>query len=94
MFSNYENEFSLKILAGLNDCKDHFEWRNELVHGRIYSPEYHAHNLKSGRPNVPDRRATSQELYLLANNLEVLTQNLLWPLALPRFISEALSKKA
>lgn len=94
ILSNYENNFSLKILAELNDCKDHFEWRNELVHGRIYSPEYHANNLKSGRPNVPDRRATSDELYLLANNLEVLTQNLQWPLALPEFISEALSKKA
>jgi hypothetical protein len=94
ILSEYQNAFSLKILAELKDCKEHFEWRNELVHGRIYSPEYHVNNLKSGRPNVPDRQATSEELYMLANNLEVLTHRLQWPLSLPSFVSEALLKKA
>jgi hypothetical protein len=94
ILSENSNDFALKIISELQSCKEHFEWRNELVHGRIYSPEYHDNNLKSGRPNVPNRPANSKELYLLANNLEVLTQNLKWPISLPSFVTEALSKKA
>jgi len=93
ILNSYRNEFSEKIIGELNLCKTHFDWRNELVHGRIYS-EYHPKNLVSGRHNVPDRRATSEELYLLANNLEKLTHRLQWPVSLPNFVSQALLKEA
>jgi hypothetical protein len=62
-------EFAKELIVNLNKCSEHFEWRNELVHGRIYSPDYHKENLESGRPKIPNRQVTSQELYMLANNL-------------------------
>ena len=94
ILSKYSNEFSLKIIAELEICREHFEWRNELVHGRIYSPYDQANNLESGRPNVPDRPATSCELYMLANNLDILQGRLQWPWQLPIFVTDALAKKA
>lgn len=93
ILSKYQNEFSSKIITELQNCREHFEWRNELVHGRIYSPDYHVNNLTSGRPNVPERPATSSELYILANKLDVLKDRLQWPIQLPNFIANALSKK-
>lgn len=35
------------IIDDLERCLEHFKWRNELVHGRIYSPKYQKENLKS-----------------------------------------------
>ncbi len=68
-----------ELLIILAQCKEHFEWRNELVHGRIYAPEYHQENLKSGRPDVPDRKADSTEIYILVNNLNSLNANVYRP---------------
>ncbi len=85
-----KHEVADELSIILTQCKDHFEWRNELVHGRIYSPEYHQENLKSGRPNVPDRKADSAEIYILVNNLDVLNTNIYRPqiFAVSRMLSE------
>ena len=82
-----------EIIEDLELCREHFEWRNELVHGRIFSPEYHKENLKSSRPNVPDRAAKSEEIYTLANNLVELNSRIYRPLIikLPRALEEILS---
>lgn len=74
-----DHDVATEILSDLEKCKQHFEWRNEIIHGRIYAPEYHAENLKSGRPNVPDREATSEEIYTLANNLDELNSRIYRP---------------
>ena len=77
---NIHHPLASEICKDLDLCKEHFEWRNELVHGRIYAPEYHEENLKSSRPNVPDRKATSEELYTLANNLVELDSRVYRPM--------------
>lgn len=76
------------IINDLELCLEHFEWRNELVHGRIYSPKYQKENLKSGRSNVPSRKVRSKELYELANNLAALNSRIYSPTIfnLPRII--------
>lgn len=90
ILKSVKHEVADELLIILTQCKDHFEWRNELVHGRIYSPEYHQANLKSGRPNVPDRKADSAEIYELVNNLDALNTNLYRPqiFAVRRMLSD------
>ena len=85
-----DESLSTEIIEDLNTCLEHFEWRNELVHGRIYAPDYHEENLKSSRPNVPDRKADSAELYLLANNLDALRSRIYRPMIiqLPRLLND------
>jgi len=68
-----------ELLEILQQCKVDFEWRNELAHGRILSPEYHKENLKSGRQEVPDRAIDSSEIYTLVNNLADLRSALFQP---------------
>lgn len=55
------------LSTDLRTCLDLFEDRNELIHGRIYENFGRPDTLKSGRPNVPDRKVESAELYKLAN---------------------------
>ncbi len=55
------------LIANLTLCKEIFEDRNELIHGRIYGNFRRPDILKSARPNTPDREVTSSELYKLAN---------------------------
>jgi len=69
IFEKYSEEWTVELTDDLNSCLERFEWRNEVVHGRIYSPEYTYDNLESGRRNEPSRRAESKELYDLANDL-------------------------
>lgn len=90
VLSNMEESLAKEIIEDLNKCSEHFEWRNELIHGRIYAPDYHEKNLKSSRPNVPDRKADSEELYLLANNLDALRSRIYRPMIiqLPRLLNE------
>lgn len=57
------------LLADLDACRQLLEWRNELIHGRIYSASDRPDTLKSGRAHVPDREVQSAELFELANNL-------------------------
>jgi hypothetical protein len=57
------------LLADLDASKRLLEWRNEVIHGRIYANFDRPDTLKSGRPNIPDRVVDSAELYELANNL-------------------------
>jgi len=45
-----------------------FEWRNEVVHGRIYGGFERGDSLRSGRPGVADRAIEAAELYDLANS--------------------------
>lgn len=57
------------LLADLDASKRLLEWRNEVIHGRIYANFDRPDTLKSGRPNILDRVVDSAELYELANNL-------------------------
>lgn len=90
ILSKTDEPFAKEICDDLDLCSEHFEWRNELVHGRIYAPEYHEDNLKSSRPNIPDRKADSKELYTLANNLNELSSRVYRPtiFKLPRLIEK------
>jgi hypothetical protein len=57
------------LMADLCGVRDLFESRNEVIHGRIYANFDRPDTLKSGGPNVPDRRVDATELYALANDL-------------------------
>lgn len=65
-----EFEYRDGMLHDLNAARQLFEWRNEVIHGRIYGNYDRSALLKSGRPNAPDRPIDAAELYDLANNLE------------------------
>lgn len=58
-----------ELLSDLRLSAELLEMRNEVIHGRIYSTHDRPENLKSGRPNIPDRPIESAELYDLANKL-------------------------
>ena len=57
------------VSGALRRSKLLFEQRNDVVHGRIYAQFDHPDIRKSGRPGVPDRIITSEELYQLANEI-------------------------
>jgi hypothetical protein len=73
-------ETQVELLADLDRLKPLFEWRNEVIHGRIYANFNRQDTLKSGRPNVPEREVTASELYELANNLDAARSALLRPM--------------
>ncbi len=79
ILTKIDDPLAKEICEDIDLCSEHFEWRNEVVHGRIYSPEYHEDNLYSLRPNVPNRKADSKELYTLANNLDELSARIYRP---------------
>lgn len=62
-------EYRDALLHDLDASRQLLEWRNEVIHGRIYANFDRPDTLKSGRPNVPDRVVEAAELYELANNL-------------------------
>jgi len=64
-----EFEYRDTLLADLDASKQLLDWRNEVIHGRIYANFERPDTLKSGRPNIPDRVVTPNELYNLADNL-------------------------
>jgi hypothetical protein len=69
------------MLNDLDACTERFEWRNEVVHGRIYGgANDRPDTLKSGRPNVPDRPVDTAELYQLANDLDALRASIFRPM--------------
>ena len=90
ILSKSDDPLAKEMCEDLDLCSEHFEWRNELVHGRIYSPEYQKDNLHSLRPNVPNRKADSKELYTLANNLDELSSRVYRPMIfkLPKLIEK------
>lgn len=57
------------LLADLDASKKLLDWRNEVIHGRIYANFDRPDTLKSGRHNTPDRIIKPDELYDLADNL-------------------------
>lgn len=81
-----------ETIACLDTCKKAFEWRNEIIHGRIYAGFDREDTLKSGRPNVPDRAVDAQELYDLANHLADLRAGVYRPMIIkiPRALAEKL----
>ena len=62
-------EYRDALLADLEASKRLLEWRNEVIHGRIYANFDRPDTLKSGRPNTPERVVEPEELYGLADNL-------------------------
>ena len=58
-----------ELINLLNEAKVILEDRNEAIHGRIYAGNERSDNLKSGRPGVPEREVTAEELYELAEEL-------------------------
>ena len=63
------NEQVNELINLLNVTIDNLEKRNEVIHGRFYAGNDRSDNLKSGRPGVPDRQVTPDELYDLAELL-------------------------
>lgn len=57
------------LLNNLDKLKQLFDWRNEVIHGRIQAGFDSPDTLKSSRPNTPDRILEASELYILADNL-------------------------
>lgn len=78
-----------ELYETLAQCKDHFDWRNEILHSLIYSPEYVKDNLVSTRPGVPARRLEAKELYDFANNFNSLRLSVQLPMKsdLPKAIA-------
>jgi hypothetical protein len=70
ILGSLDDPLATEISDTLDQCSDHFEWRNGIIHGLIKSPDYHENNLESLRPNEPDRKLGSEEIYMLANSLE------------------------
>jgi hypothetical protein len=62
-------EYRDALLADLAASRQLLEWRNEVIHGRIYANFDRLDTLRSGRPNTPNREVESSELYNLANSL-------------------------
>ena len=68
------------LLNDLARLPDLFEWRNEVIHGRIYGNFDRRSTLRSGRPNVPERDISAAELYDLANTLDAARNALIRPM--------------
>ena len=82
------------LLADLRTCKDLFEDRNQVIHGRIYGNFDRPDTLKSGRPNIPDREVDSEELYKLANEFDAFRVAIYRPMIfkIPRAIDKYLNR--
>ncbi len=72
----------------LKTCIDLFEDRNQFIHGRIYGNFDRPDILKSGRPNIPNREITADELFDLANEIHAFSEAIQRPMIfkLPRAI--------
>ena len=57
------------LIKLLGHTKNMLERRNEVIHGRIYAGNERSDSLKSGRPGIPEREVTPDELYKLAEEL-------------------------
>jgi len=81
-------EYRDALLHDLDVSRQLLEWRNEIIHGRIYANFDRPDTLKSGRPNTPDRVVDAAELYELANNLAEARSTLYRPMIfqIPRAI--------
>lgn len=58
-----------RLRSALQACSELLEWRNDVLHGRIYAKYGEPDVRKSGRAGVPDREIASGELYELAQHL-------------------------
>ena len=79
-----------ELFSDLTYCKELFEKRNEVIHGRIYGNFNIPDILKSGRPNVPQRNITDSELYDIANKFRAMISIIYRPMIneLPRFLTK------
>lgn len=85
-------EYGEALLQDLDASKGLLEWRNEVVHGRIYANFDRPDTLKSGRPNTPEREIDAAELYELANKLSEARDCLYRPMIfqIPRALPKAM----
>ncbi len=79
-----------ELIDDLEYCTELFERRNEVVHGRVYANFNRPDALRSGRPNVPERKIESSELYDLANECDSMRRQIYRPMIfeLPRYLAE------
>ncbi|WP_049721912.1 hypothetical protein [Gilvimarinus polysaccharolyticus] len=64
-----KNDFR-SIISDLKLCKEIFEDRNVIVHGRVYAKSGCLDILKSSRPKVEEREISSAEINILVNEME------------------------
>ena len=69
VLESLESDELNQLISLLGETKDVLEKRNEAIHGRIYAGNERSDNLKSGRPGIPEREVTADELYDLAEEL-------------------------
>lgn len=69
VLKSLESDELSRLISLLGETKDVLEKRNEAIHGRIYAGNERSDNLKSGRPGIPEREVTADELYDLAEEL-------------------------
>ncbi|WP_126452347.1 hypothetical protein [Sulfuriflexus mobilis] len=69
VLESLESDELEQLVNLLGETKEFLERRNEVIHGRIYAGNERSENLKSGRPGVPEREVTADELYDLAEDL-------------------------
>jgi len=67
LLRSLESRELLDLERALEAGPELFNWRNEVVHGRIYGGFDRGDTLRSGRAGVPDRLIEAGELYELAN---------------------------
>ncbi|VVC85776.1 hypothetical protein [Sideroxydans sp. CL21] len=90
-----ESEELVKLPGVLRAGIGLFEDRNAVIHGRIYAGFDKTDYVQSGRPNVPTRAVTSEELYKLANEFTNYRGHLIGPqlFRLPRAIAAVISQR-
>lgn len=73
------NQEMADLDGALQYAAERLEERNDVIHGRIYGSlkKNEPDMRRSGRPGVPDKPATSEELYALANNVHSVLDTLM-----------------
>ena len=89
-----ENQFN-DLISDLSTSRQLFKDRNKVVHGRIYAGINRPDTLKSSRPNIPDQKVTSSDLYKLANEMNEFRLAIYRPMIikLPRALNEYFEAK-
>ena len=69
ILKSFESSELEALISLLDSTKGALEKRNDVIHGRIYAGNERSDTLISGRPDVPEREVSADELYDLADEL-------------------------